>query len=85
MLEKNTLCIDGDENQVSRIRLQVLLSLNGKLVEADLRGPLDAYLTKYRPERLEELEKKIKEDYTPSDVPELLLQRVGAVMSIGRD
>ena len=85
MLEKNTLCVDGDENEVSRIRLQVLLSPNGKLVEADLYGPLNAYLTKYNPERLEEMEKIIKDDFTSSDVRELFLQRVGAVMSIGSD
>lgn len=85
MLEEETLCVNGDENEVNRIRLQILLSPGGGVLEADLYGPLNAHLTKYKPGRLEELEKKIKEDYNPSDVKELLLQRVGAVMSFGPD
>ncbi len=86
MDDDQTLQIEGDENEVSRIKLLVFLTGKNEIVEADLWGPLGAYLTKYTPERIEELERKIDSgDYSSRDIRELLLQRVGAAMSIGVD
>ncbi len=84
MQESTILEVEGDESEVSRIKLLVFLTGRNEVVEADLWGPLGAYLVKYTPERFEELGHKIdRGDYASHDIREYLLQRVGAAMSIG--
>ena len=85
MEDDTTLQVEGDENEVSRIKLLVLLTSKSEVVEAILWGPFEKYLSTYKPERFEEMERKIQSggDYSSYDIRELLLQRVGAAMSIG--
>ena len=84
MEDNTTLQVDGNESEVSRIKLLVLLTGKSEVVEAILWGPLEAYLSTYKPERFEEMESKIESgDYSSHDIRERLLQRVGAAMSIG--
>ena len=84
MEDDTKLQVEGDENEVSRIKLLVLLTSKSEVVEAILWGPFEKYLSTYKPERFEEMERKIQSGkYSSHDIRELLLQRVGAAMSIG--
>lgn len=79
-----------NENEINRIHLSVLLTLNSEIIEASLwcssSPERNRYLTTYTLERFAESEKRLTTgDYSRVWTREFLFQRVGAIMSIGAD